>query len=209
MPTTPRTAGSRETSTSSLPAVARLLADLDGALGELGCRWYVFGAQAAVAYGRPRMTADVDVTVELGQASKRQLLDHLASAGFPTRLALTASFIEDARLFPLFHEGTTIPVDLLLAGSGLHEAFLDRRRQVDVGGRSVPMLSPEDLIVTKILAGRRKDLEDVRGVILEQGSALQIEPIRDLLTRAQDALGRPGLLRRFDRLWRAKRPGPR
>jgi hypothetical protein len=28
-------------------------------------RWYVFGAQAVVVHGRPRMTGDVDVTVEI------------------------------------------------------------------------------------------------------------------------------------------------
>ncbi len=200
--TTPRTSDSPATSTGSRPGVAQLLADLGTALGGLGCRWYVFGAQAAVAYGRPRMTADVVVTVELGLRRAAHLLTALAAGGFPTRLALSAAFIEEARLFPLVHEPSTIPVDLLLAGSGLHEDFLDRRRHVDVGGALVPMLSPEDLVITKVLAGRRKDLEDIRGVLAERGAELDIARIRDLLGGAEEALGRPGLLRRFERLWK-------
>lgn len=44
--------------------VADLLAALAGALGELGVRWYLFGAQAVLIHGRPRLTDDVDVTWE-------------------------------------------------------------------------------------------------------------------------------------------------
>lgn len=44
---------------------AELLADLSRALRTLGVRWYVFGAQAVLIWGRPRMTTDVDVTVRL------------------------------------------------------------------------------------------------------------------------------------------------
>ena len=66
------------------------------------------------------------------------------------------------------------------------------------------MLCPEDLIVTKVLAGRRKDLEDVRGVLRECADTLQVESIRSLLQGAEEALERPGLVRRFERLWKAR-----
>ncbi len=39
-----------------------LLSDLKKALENLGLRWYLFGAQAVVVHGRPRLTEDVDVT---------------------------------------------------------------------------------------------------------------------------------------------------
>ena len=35
------------------------------AFRDLGVRWYIFGAQAVIAAGAPRLTEDVDVTVEL------------------------------------------------------------------------------------------------------------------------------------------------
>lgn len=44
----------------STPAPARLLADLAGVLERLSIRWYVFGAQAVLIWGRPRMATDVD-----------------------------------------------------------------------------------------------------------------------------------------------------
>ncbi len=41
-----------------------VLRDLSGVARSLGFRWYLFGAQAVVAHGFIRHTADVDVTVE-------------------------------------------------------------------------------------------------------------------------------------------------
>ncbi len=39
---------------------------LAGVLLKLRVPWYLFGAQSAIVWGRPRLTADVDVTVRLG-----------------------------------------------------------------------------------------------------------------------------------------------
>ncbi len=45
------------------PASVELLAALAKVLRARKIRWYVFGAQAAIVYGSPRMTMDVDVDV--------------------------------------------------------------------------------------------------------------------------------------------------
>jgi hypothetical protein len=42
-----------------------MLGALSAVLSRWG-RWYVFGAQAVIAYGVPRLSADVDVTIALG-----------------------------------------------------------------------------------------------------------------------------------------------
>ena len=46
-------------------APGRMLAAAAQVLSGWGIRWYVFGAQAVVVWGRPRLTADVDITVQL------------------------------------------------------------------------------------------------------------------------------------------------
>ncbi len=150
------------------------------------------------------MTGDVDVTVDLKQEGPHMLLDELSSAGFALRIDLSEDFLRESRLLPLVHTPTAMPVDLVIAGSSLHAEFLARRRFVDIGGLRVPMLSPEDLVVTKILAGRPKDIEDVRGVLLEQ-PRLNIESVRELLGDLAIALGDPSLLRRFERIVRKTR----
>ncbi|XXY15246.1 DUF6036 family nucleotidyltransferase [Sorangium sp. So ce216] len=207
-------------STASRPAAVALLADLAAALRRRRLRGYVFGAQAAVAYGRPRMTADVDVTIDLAQTSTLTLVDDLSRAGFDLwfdpwgsgspfgalrpkpRIDLGEAFLREARLLPLVHRATCMPIDVVIAASSLHVEFLARRRLIDLGGLRVPMISPEDLIVTKVLAGRPKDLEDVRGVLLEQHD---LDRIRELLGELEAALGEDRLLRRLERLLRKAR----
>ena len=49
-------------------AALDLLRALSAVLDRWG-RWYVFGAQTVVAYGVPRFSADVDVTVALAPAN--------------------------------------------------------------------------------------------------------------------------------------------
>ena len=52
--------------------------------------------------------------------------------------------------------------------------------------------------MTKLLAGRQKDIEDVRGVLSERGSTLNLSQIRMTLVLLEDALGLSGLMPVFD-----------
>jgi hypothetical protein len=51
-------------------------------------------------------------------------------------------FVARTRVLPFVHEATQLPLDLVLAGSGLEEEFLSRARLLDLGGAVVPVLSP-------------------------------------------------------------------
>lgn len=50
------------------------------------------------------------------------------------------------------------------------------------------------LIVTKLLAGREKDIEDVRGVLSERGASLNVDQIRTTVALLEDALGQSDLM---------------
>lgn len=174
---------------------ADLLVDLSAALGALGVRWYVCGAQAALIWGRPRLTTDVDATVALAEHSAAELRTVLELRGFVARPEATDAFITATQVFPLDHRPSELPLDLVLAGPGLEEAFLERAVIVDVAGTGVPFISPEDLIATKILAGRAKDIEDVRGILVERGRLLDTDRIAATLRTLEQGLERSDLVR--------------
>jgi hypothetical protein len=67
-------------------------------------------------------------------------------------------------------------------------------------GLSVPVISAEDLVVTKVLAGRAKDLDDVWGVLVAQSDQLDIDAVRHTLSMLEEALGVSDLLPVFNRL---------
>ncbi|HUP47620.1 MAG TPA: hypothetical protein VNA04_02405 [Thermoanaerobaculia bacterium] len=67
MKTWPHTYGWLEHSVVPIqPAAVELLTALAGVLTRWG-RWYLFGAQAVIAHGVPRLSADVDVTLEMSR----------------------------------------------------------------------------------------------------------------------------------------------
>ncbi|MEZ5289404.1 MAG: nucleotidyl transferase AbiEii/AbiGii toxin family protein [Vicinamibacterales bacterium] len=176
---------------------AELLSDLAAALAAIGARWYVFGAQAALVWGRPRLTTDVDVTVKC-PTSTEQLVATLEASGFSLRIDATKTFIRSTRVVPLEHRQSGLALDVVLAGPGLEDEFLERAVPVEVAGTMVPFISPEDLIVTKLLAGREKDIEDVRGVLSERVAELDVEQIRTTLRLLEAALGQSDLMPAFD-----------
>jgi hypothetical protein len=149
----------------SLTPPADLLRALSATLAGLNAGWYVFGAQAVLHWGRPRFTEDIDVTVLLGTVEASRLVARLREAGFALRLEGTPAFIAQTRVLPLLHTATDWPLDLVLGGPGLEEDFLRRSVSVEVGpGVGVRMITAEDLVVTKVLAGRPKDLDDLPSV---------------------------------------------
>jgi hypothetical protein len=185
---------------SAPPVLLDALRELQEVLDRQGLRWYVFGAQAVVVYGLPRLTADLDVTLEASLERALALLPLLEQRGFATRAPEPEDLLRRARVLTLAHRSSGMAVDLVVAGPGLEEEFLAHRRFVDLGGLEVPVISPEDLVVTKILAGRPKDLEDVRGVLREQSGRLDLQRSRRFLRLLEQALGRSDLLPVLDRL---------
>jgi hypothetical protein len=183
---------------SDTPATTELLRALGAVLGALGARWYVFGAQAVLVWGRPRLTGDVDVTMFLDPEDPEAFVAAMAGAGFELRVANVRDFVARTRVFPFTHTVSGLALDVVLGGAGLEEEFLRTARQVDVGGLTVPVIGPEELIVTKVLAGRAKDLDDVRGILSAQEGALDLHRVRTLLHALEAAIDRSDLLPCFE-----------
>ena len=197
---------------SAPPPIADLLARLDRAFATLGVRWFLFGAQAAILYGVARLSADVDVTVDLGRRSSADLVGALAEAGFELRVADIAGFVEATRVLPFVHRESRIPVDVVLAGPGLEEQFFAGAEERLIGAARVPVVSAEDLVAMKVLAGRPRDLDDVAAILHLRGSVLDLQRIRTTLGLLEGALARRDLLSELERLMavaRGAEPPPR
>lgn len=87
------------------------------------------------------------------------LVDALAQAGFTSRVDEPATFVARTRVLPVVHAASGMPVDVVLAGPGLEELFLQRLRFEILEGVRVPVASTEDVVVMKVLAGRPKDIK--------------------------------------------------
>jgi Nucleotidyl transferase of unknown function (DUF2204) len=183
------------------PAALEVLAAPARVLPRWGL-WYVFGAQAVIAYGVPRLSADVDITLRLSPDEPERFAREMAAAGFSLRVS-DQDFVRRTRVMPFAHVATAMPVDVVLAGSGLEDEFITRARDTDVGGTMVPLIAPDDLVIAKILAGRPKDIEDARHLWRVLGPRLDDGRIRRVLALLEEALGQSDLVSSFEDIVRA------
>lgn len=91
-----------------------------------------------------------------------------------------------------------MPLDVVLAASGLEDDFLARAMTVDLGGTPVPVIHVEDLVIAKILAGRPKDIEDVNALWQLHGPTADAGRIRRVLAMLEEALSQDDLVPAFD-----------
>jgi tRNA nucleotidyltransferase/poly(A) polymerase len=128
-------------------------------------RYLVIGGIAAILYGVPRATFDLDILIEATPENAQKLLDALLEAGLGTAELTTAEQVV-AHEITIFQDRVRIDVQTATPGIEFEEAW-GRRQVTDYQGRSFNLVSREDLISSKRAAGREQDLEDVR--LLELG----------------------------------------
>jgi hypothetical protein len=182
------------------PAALELLTALEPVVARWG-RWYVFGAQAVIVYGVPRLSADVDVTLALEPDTPERFAREMQAAGFALRVA-DPEFVRRTRVMPFVHSATGMPLDIVLAGSGLEDEFLDRAVMTDIGTTAVPVIDPTDLLIAKLLAGRPKDIEDARALWHLHGRELDEARVRRTLHLLEEALSQSDLVSAFEALVR-------
>lgn len=181
-----------------MSALGEALADLARVLDGRGIGWFVFGAQAVAVRGAPRTTQDVDVTVRVERGEVPDLVRALEREGglrhrYPE---LADDLLKAGAVLPLVHVGSGMEVDVVVGGSTLEALFLSRASRERLDGVDVPVAQATDLVVMKVLAGRGKDLEDLRALLAS--GEVDLEEARDLLRQLEEALGQSDLLPTLD-----------
>jgi hypothetical protein len=194
--------GSRDSSTAPrMPSpIGEVLAALRASFDSLGVRWYLFGAQAAIYHGVARLTADIDVTIQPGLHSTRELVTTLEANGFGLRMTASDAFVARTRVLPLVHSSTRLPVDVVLAGPGLEERFLDHAESHVLEGVRIPIAAAEDLVTMKLLAARPKDLDDAERMLRVGSDTIDLDRVRQTLELLEDALSQGDLIPQLEQI---------
>jgi len=121
----------------------------------------VLGGVASAAYGRPRWTKDIDIFVRGEDADAA--LTALAGAGFETERT------NPSWIYKGFRDGVLVDV-IFKVKSDVYfdDEMAARARSVDFAGVKIPVLAPEDVIVTKAIAANEESpwhWHDALGVI--------------------------------------------
>jgi hypothetical protein len=148
----------------------KLLERITNCLDTAGIPYMIIGGQAVLLYGEPRLTKDIDITlgVDLTQ------LQNVLSAVREMKLApLTdpETFTRQTMVLPCSDPDTGIRVDLIFSFSPFEQMAISRANIVRLGSAEVRFASLEDLLVLKLFAGRPRDLEDVRSILIKNPHA--------------------------------------
>jgi hypothetical protein len=148
-----------------------LLAEAWAALEDAGVECALIGGCARNAYAEVRATKDVDFVVGVDTERYPALVEALARRGFRRATAVGA---EDGGVpdLELFRDAVGRRVDLLFAHTEFERSALARRElREPYAGIRVAVVSPEDLVVYKLIAGRPQDRLDVLAMLeaFEQG----------------------------------------
>jgi len=123
-------------------------------------KYLVIGDIAAVLHGVPRATFDLDILIEATPENAQRLLDALVEAGLGTALLTSAEELL-AHEITVFKDWVRIDVQTHTPGLRFEEAW-ERRVVMEYQKQQFFVVSREDLIASKLAAGREVDLQDVR-----------------------------------------------
>lgn len=159
----------------------------------------VIGGQAVLLYGEPRLTRDIDITLGVGTDRLGSILDLLGEIPLRALPAEIEAFVNRTMVLPALHEASGVRVDMVFSSTPFEREAIARACPVELGGRTVPFASPEDVVIHKIFAGRARDIEDVVTILRNQ-PALDRAYIRRWLAQFDDGAGAPVFLARFQEL---------
>lgn len=160
-------------------------------LEELGVPYAVTGSLAAIYYGEPRLTNDVDIIVLLRHADAVRVekafpLDHFYCP--PAEVIAVELAREQRGHFNLIHHETGFKADIYLTGGDpLHAWALERAQSVSLDDDIVRFAPPEYVIVRKLEffkeGGSPKHLRDVRRMLDSLGDDWSREKLLDWISK--------------------------
>jgi predicted nucleotidyltransferase len=131
----------------------------------------VVGAIAVAVWGRPRATADIDVTVGVDAAGLESVAEHAGPAGF----TVDQQWLDWNPLLrgsQVRLESAEIVVDAMRPRDRHEEMAFERRRPISLDGHTIWFVAPDDLILMKLKAGRPRDFEDAMVVLVAQRDSM-------------------------------------
>lgn len=127
--------------------------------------YMVIGGQAVLIHGEPRLTRDIDVTLGVDAGELARVRSATQRIGLFPSVEHVEDFVRKTNVLPLKTESTFIRIDLIFSFTPYEAGAIARGVGIRFGDTTVRFASVEDLIIHKLVAGRPRDLEDVRGIL--------------------------------------------
>lgn len=143
-------------------------------LYEARVRYLIVGAVAINLHGVPRMTADLDLMLDLREHNLRTFVETLTTLGYKPRVPVQATELLDPSkrrewretksmvMFTFIHPARPYEeIDIFLENPIDFESAYAGRKDSAIGDFTVSIAGISDLIALKRIAGREQDKSDI------------------------------------------------
>ena len=152
-----------------------LLEHIVRALEGLQIPYLVTGSVAAMAYGEPRLTNDIDIVAAVEERHVPQLIAAFPSDGYYIDQAMIREAIHHHGQFNIIHPASGLKVDIMIRRDTAFDAsrFSRTRRIHPAETYEANFAAPEDVIIKKMeyykAGGSDKHLRDITGILKISG----------------------------------------
>jgi predicted nucleotidyltransferase len=145
----------------------KLLRMIANELNTLRMPYMVIGGQAVLLYGEPRLTKDIDITLGVGVEELEKIKNAVQKLALRILVDNPEEFVKKTMVLPVMDDKTGIRVDFIFSFSLYEKQAIERAFDVKFGTTAVKFASLEDVVIHKIVAGRGRDIEDVKAILLK------------------------------------------
>ena len=132
----------------------------------------IVGGAAVNYFGDFRLTKDLDVVVALEPKNVNKLLSLLKKQSYIFHKKEIETLTKLSNRFVIADPSNTYRIDLWIPKTYYEKKAFERRKNKKTGAGLMPFITPEDLILFKLLANRQKDISDVEGILIRQKGKL-------------------------------------
>ena len=117
---------------------------------------------------------DVDLTISIHREELPVLFESLRSIGCEIPIQFSQGWQDSVAGMPLFNAEflnteRSIEMDVFVAETEFQRSLIQRRQLISTSGGEVSFVSPEDLILLKLIASKPRDLIDVQDILFTMG----------------------------------------
>lgn len=145
----------------------KILTRVAGKLNKIKIPYMVIGGQATLIYGEPRLTKDIDITLGIDLKGFDKIKMIIQNLNLKVPLKDPFKFTKKTYVLPAIDEKTGIRVDFIFSFSYYEKQAIEKGKWIKIGNTNVKFASLEDVVIHKIIAGRPRDIEDIRGILLK------------------------------------------
>jgi hypothetical protein len=173
----------------------RAIHEITAALDSEQIQYAVIGGIANAIWGEPRATIDVDVTVSVDDEDLPRIIGILGRQ-FRAAVSDPVVFARQTRVLPL-DTADRVRIDVMFALLPFELEAIRRAKDIAIAGRTVRVVTAEDLILMKIISDRPRDIADAEAIVRRRTGQLDRSYLEPRIRELASALERDEIIERW------------